>query len=237
MAGHNKWSKIKRQKGVEDAKRGAVFTKVIKQITTAAKQGGGDIDGNPALRVAVAKAKEVSMPQDNIKRAIDKATGNLDGVNYEEILYEAYGPNGVAIMIETMTDNRNRTVANIREILNKNGGSLGESGCVNWMFEKKGIITIQRGSLDDELMEVAMENGAEDIVEYDEALIFECSPTDFNSLLGEIDKLDVEILESNIDLIASNEIELGEDDALKIESLVEKLEDDDDVQSVFTNMK
>jgi len=237
MAGHNKWSKIKRQKGVEDAKRGAVFTKVIKQITTAAKQGGGDIDGNPALRVAVAKAKEVSMPQDNIKRAIDKATGNLDGVNYEEILYEAYGPNGVAIMIETMTDNRNRTVANIREILNKNGGSLGESGCVNWMFEKKGIITIQRGSLDDELMEVAMENGAEDIVEYDEALIFECNPTDFNSLLGEIDKLDVKILESNIDLIASNEIELGEDDALKIESLVEKLENDDDVQSVFTNMK
>lgn len=237
MAGHNKWSKIKRQKGVEDAKRGAVFTKLIKQISIAAKSGGGEPDANPALRVAIAKAKEASMPQENIKRAIDKATGNLEGVNYEEIIYEGYGPQGVAIMIETMTDNRNRTVANIRHILNKAGGSLGESGCVGWMFEKKGIVTVNRSDRDDEIMEIAMESQAEDIIEYDEVLVIETSPSEYNSIISEFDKANIDILESGIEMIASSEVELSDEDAKKIEALVEKLEEDDDVESVYTNLK
>jgi len=238
MSGHNKWSKIKRQKGATDAKRGAIFTKLIKAITAAARDGGGDVDGNPALRLAVAKGREASMPLENIQRAIDKATGNLPGVVIENITYEGYGPGGVALLIETMTDNRNRTVATIRLALSKGGGSLGESGCVGWMFEKKGIITVKRSELDNDVSEVAMENSAMEIIdEYEEVIVIETKASEFNQMLETIDKLNVEILESSIEMVASNEIELDEGATDKIDALIERLEEDDDIQNVYTNVK
>jgi YebC/PmpR family DNA-binding regulatory protein len=238
MAGHSKWANIKRRKGAVDAKRGVLFTKLVKDIVTAAKQGGGDPEMNPSLRLAVKKARDNSMPMDNIQRAIDKATGNLKGVIFEDIVYEGYGPNGVAVMIEAMTDNRNRTVSNIRATLGKAGGNLGESGTVGWMFEKKGIIVIEKSSLDDEVVETAMECEAEEILdELDGVIIIETSPFDLNKVLTEVEKLDVNIMESKVEMIASNEVELPEEDREAIEDLVEKLEDDDDVQSVYTNLK
>jgi YebC/PmpR family DNA-binding regulatory protein len=190
MAGHSKWANIKRRKGAVDAKRGVLFTKLVKDIVTAAKQGGGYPDMNPSLRLAVQKARDNSMPMDNIQRAIDKATGNLKGVIYEDIVYEGYGPNGVAILLETMTDNRNRTVANIRATLSKNGGNLGESGSVSWMFEKKGVIVLEKSNLDDEVLEIAMESGAEEILdELENVIVIETEPTNLNSLLANIQKI------------------------------------------------
>jgi YebC/PmpR family DNA-binding regulatory protein len=238
MSGHSKWSTIKRKKGAIDAKRGILFTKLVKDIVTAAKQGGGDIDANPSLRLAVKKARDNSMPVDNIQRAIDKATGNLKGVVYEDIIYEGYGPNGIAIMMEIMTDNRNRTVANIRATLSKAGGNLGESGSVGWMFEKKGIIVIEKSKFNDEVIEIAMESEAEEILdELDNVIIIETDPTLLNSLLNNLDKLELNILESKIEMVASNEIELDEEARDKIELLVEKLEDDDDIQNIYTNLQ
>ena len=236
MAGHNKWSKVKHIKAKQDAIKGKLFTKAVRDIMVAAKNGGGDPEQNAALRLAIEKAKEVSMPQANIQRAIDKATGNLEGVVYEEIIYEGYGPGGVAIMVEVMTDNRNRTVANIRHAFTKNGGNLGTSGSVAWMFEKKGIISVNRDEREEEVMEVAMEYGAEDIKEFDEVLVIESAPEDFNSLLEAINGLGVEILESNIDYIATNEIDVDDETAEKVEKLIDTLEDDDDVQNVIHNM-
>ena len=236
MAGHNKWSKVKHIKAKQDAVKGKLFTKAVRDIMVAARNGGGDPDANAALRLAIEKAKEVSMPQANIQRAIDKATGNLEGVTYEEITYEGYGPGGVAIMVDVMTDNRNRTVASIRHAFNKNGGNLGTSGSVSWMFEKKGIISVNRDEREDEVLEVAMENGAEDIKEFDEVLVIESAPEDFNTLLEAISGLGVEILESNIDYIATNEIDVDDETAEKVERLIETLEEDDDVQNVIHNM-
>ena len=236
MAGHNKWSKVKHIKAKQDAVKGKLFTKAVRDIMVAARNGGGDPDANAALRLAIEKAKEVSMPQANIQRAIDKATGNLEGVVYEEITYEGYGPGGVAIMVDVMTDNRNRTVATIRHAFNKNGGNLGTSGSVSWMFEKKGIISVNRNEREEEILEVAMENGAEDIKEFDEVLVIESAPEDFNTLLEAISGLGVEILESNIDYVATNEIDVDDETAEKVERLIETLEDDDDVQNVIHNM-
>ena len=236
MAGHNKWSKVKHIKAKQDAVKGKLFTKAVRDIMVAARNGGGDPDANAALRLAIEKAKEVSMPQANIQRAIDKATGNLEGVVYEEITYEGYGPGGVAIMVDVMTDNRNRTVATIRHAFNKNGGNLGTSGSVSWMFEKKGIISVNRDEREEEILEVAMENGAEDIKEFDEVLVIESAPEDFNTLLEAISGLGVEILESNIDYIATNEIDVDDETAEKVERLIETLEEDDDVQNVIHNM-
>jgi YebC/PmpR family DNA-binding regulatory protein len=238
MSGHSKWSTIKRKKGALDAKRGALFTKLVKDIVTAAKQGGGDVETNPSLRLAIKKAKESSMPHDNIQRAIDKATGNLKGVIYEDIIYEGYGSNGVAIMMEVMTDNRKRTVANIRSTLSKAGGNLGESGSVSWMFEKKGIIVIEKSSKDDEVFEIAMENGVEEILdEFDNVIILETEPNMLNSILSTFENLNVNILESKIEMIASNEIELEGEARAKVEALIEKLEDNDDIQNIYTNLK
>ena len=236
MAGHNKWSKVKHIKAKQDAVKGKLFTKAVRDIMVAARNGGGDPDANAALRLAIEKAKEVSMPQANIQRAIDKATGNLEGVTYEEITYEGYGPGGVAIMVDVMTDNRNRTVASIRHAFNKNGGNLGTSGSVSWMFEKKGIISVKRDEREEEVLEVAMENGAEDIKEFDEVLVIESAPEDFNTLLEAISGLGVEILESNIDYVATNEIDVDDETAEKVERLIETLEEDDDVQNVIHNM-
>ena len=236
MAGHNKWSKVKHIKAKQDAIKGKAFTKAIKDITTAARAGGGDIDSNAALRLAVERAKAVSMPQSNIQRAIDKATGNLQGVHYDEITYEGYGPNGVAIMVECMTDNKNRTVASIRHAFSKNGGSMGESGCVSWMFDKKGIITVERSDKDDEVMEVAMDNGASDIKEFDDFILLESDPADFNELLQAVEKLDVNIMDSSVELVANNEVDVEDEVAQKVERLIEVLEEDDDVQNVYHNM-
>ena len=238
MSGHSKWSTIKRKKGAIDAKRGVLFTKLVKDIVTVAKQGGGDIDANPSLRLAVKKARDNSMPLENIQRAIDKATGNLKGVLYEDIIYEGYGPNGVAILMEVMTDNRNRTVANIRATLSKAGGNLGESGSVGWMFEKKGIIVIEKSKFDDEVIEIAMESEAEEILdELEDVLIIETDPNMLNTLLTNLEKLDLNILESKIEMIASNQVNLDEKAKEDVELLVEKLENDDDIQNIYTNLQ
>ncbi len=236
MSGHNKWSKIKHVKAKQDAIKGKTFTKAIKDIVTAARSGGGDMDTNAALRLAVDRARAVSMPSSNIQRAIDKATGNLQGVHYEEITYEGYGPHGVAIMVECMTDNKNRTVASIRHAFSKNGGSMGESGCVAWMFDKKGIITVERSEKDDKVMEIAMDNGASDIKEFDDFILLESEPIDFNELLQAIEKIDVKILDSSVELVANNEVDVGDEVALKVERLIDILEENDDVENVYHNM-
>lgn len=238
MSGHSKWATIKRKKGAIDSKRGALFTKLVKDIVTTARQGGGDPTGNPSLRLAIQKAKENSMPTDNIQRAIDKATGNIKGIIYENIVYEGYGPNGVAILMEVMTDNRNRTVSNLRATLGKAGGNLGESGSVGWMFEKKGIIAIAKSDLDELVIEIAMEGGAEEIFDnYDDVIVIETDPSQLNSLLSKLDKLKLNILESKIEMVASNKVQLSDEAREKIENLVEKLEDDDDVQNIYTNLE
>ncbi|AZV46321.1 YebC/PmpR family DNA-binding transcriptional regulator [Nautilia sp. PV-1] len=237
MAGHNKWSKVKHIKAKEDAKKSKIFTKHVRAIMTAARQGGGNLESNAALRLAVERAKADSMPMQNIQRAIDKATGNLDGVTLSEVSYEGYGPGGVAIMVECLTDNKNRTVAAIRHAFKKAGGSLGTSGSVAWMFEKKGVIVVNRSDKDDEVMEVAIEAGAEDIKELDEVLVIESAPEDFNSVLEAVNGIDgIEILESNVQLVATNESEVDDETAEKVEHLIEVLEELDDVQNVIHNM-
>lgn len=236
MAGHNKWSKVKHIKAKEDAKKSKIFTKHVRAIMTAARNGGNP-DINPALRLAIERAKADSMPMQNIQRAIDKATGNLDGVVLSEVVYEGYGPGGVAIMVECLTDNKNRTVAEIRHAFKKAGGSLSTSGSVAWMFEKKGIIVVNRSDKDEEVIEKAIEVGAEDIKEMDEVLVIETSKEDFNNVLEEISKIDgIEIIESNIQLVATNESEVSDEIAQKVEKLIEVLEELDDVQNVIHNM-
>ena len=237
MAGHNKWSKVKHIKAKEDAKKGKLFTKAVKDIMTAVRDGGPNPETNAALRLAIERAKAVSMPQDNIKRAIDKASGNLPGVKYEEITYEGYGPGGVAIMVECLTDNKNRTVAEVRHAFNKMGGSLGTSGSVAWMFDKKGVITVERGEKDDEIMEAALEAGASDILEFDEVLVIESEPADFNSVLEAVENVGANILESSVGLVANNETDVDDEVAGKVEKLIDMLEDSDDVQNVYHNMK
>jgi len=237
MAGHNKWSKVKHIKAKEDAKKSKIFTKHVRAIMTAARQGGGNPETNAALRLAVERAKADSMPMQNIQRAIDKATGNLDGVTLSEVSYEGYGPGGVAIMVECLTDNKNRTVAEIRHAFKKAGGSLGTSGSVAWMFEKKGIVVVNRSDKDEEVMETAIEAGAEDIKELDEVLVIETAPEDFNSVLEAVNGIDgIEIIESNVQLVATNESEVDDETAEKVEHLIEVLEELDDVQNVIHNM-
>jgi len=236
MAGHNKWSKVKHIKAKEDAKKSKIFTKHVRAIMIAARNGGNP-DTNPALRLAIERAKADSMPMQNIQRAIDKATGNLDGVVLSEVVYEGYGPGGVAIMVECLTDNKNRTVAEIRHAFKKAGGSLSTSGSVAWMFDKKGVIVVNRSNKDEEVIEKAIECGAEDIKEMEEVLVIETSKEDFNNVLEEISKIDgIEIIESNIQLVATNESEVSDEIAQKVEKLIETLEEIDDVQNVIHNM-
>ena len=237
MAGHNKWSKVKHIKAKEDAKKSKIFTKHVRAIMTAARQGGGNLDTNAALRLAVERAKADSMPQQNIQRAIDKATGNLDGVVLEEVSYEGYGPSGVAIMVECLTDNKNRTVAEIRHAFKKAGGNLGTSGSVAWMFEKKGVIVLNKSDKDEEVEEKAIEAGAEDIKDMGDVLVIETAPEDFNAVLEAVNSIDgVEIIESNIQLVATNESEVDDETAEKVEKLIDVLEELDDVQNVIHNM-
>ena len=188
MSGHSKWSTIKRKKGANDAKRGKIFTKLIKEITIAARMGGGDPEGNPRLRSAITVAKGENMPKENIDRAIKKGTGDLDGAVYEEIMYEGYGPGGVAVLVETMTDNKNRTVADVRHFFAKSGGNLGESGCVAWMFDKKGTLTVDKdGVTEEELMDLALEAGAEDVVEEEDSFQIVTSPETFNDVVDRLE--------------------------------------------------
>jgi len=236
MSGHSKWATIKRKKGAADAKRGAMFTKLIKEITVAARMGGGDPGGNPRLRTAIDKARGSSMPNDNIERAIKKGTGELEGVSYEEMVYEGYGPAGVAVMIESLTDNKNRTVSELRNIFSKGGGNLGESGSVNWMFDKKGLISFDKAGLaEDKIMEAALEAGAEDIKDSEVQWDVLTAPADFDSVKAALDKAGFKPLSAEVSLIPKNTITLNEVDAQKMLKLMDTLEDHDDVQKVSAN--
>lgn len=237
MSGHSKWSTIKRKKGANDAKRGKIFTKLIKEITVAAKMGGGDPDANPRLRTAVMAAKTENMPKDNIERAIKKGTGGLEGVNYEEILYEGYGPGGVAVLVETMTDNKNRTVADVRHYFSKSGGNLGESGCVGWMFDKKGVIVVDKETMsEEELMEIALEAGAEDVVEEDATFQVVTAPEDFDQVMANFEKSELKYEEASVSMVPQNTIEVSDEKtARSLMRLLDSLEDHDDVQKVHAN--
>jgi YebC/PmpR family DNA-binding regulatory protein len=237
MSGHSKWSTIKRKKGAIDSKRGKIFTKIIKEITLAARLGGGDIEGNSRLRQAVLVAKEENMPKDNIERAIKKGIGGGEGAaNYEEITYEGYGPGGVAVLVEIMTDNKNRTVAEIRHIFSKHGGNLGENGCVSWIFAKKGSIVIDNKVIDeDALMELALEAGAEDVKSEDGEYEVITDPASFESIKKVLDAKGIKHLEARISMIPSNTVKLGANKAEQMLKMMEKLEDNDDVQNVYAN--
>lgn len=237
MSGHSKWSTIKRKKGAIDTKRGKIFTKVIKEITLAARLGGGDIEGNARLRQAVLAAKEENMPKDNIERAIKKGIGGGEGAaNFEEVTYEGYGPGGVAVLVEIMTDNKNRTVAEIRHILSKHGGNLGENGCVAWMFTKKGSIVIDKNAIDeDTLMELALDAGAEDVKSEDDEYEVITSPASFEAVKKAIDAKGIKHLEARIGMIPSTTVKLEANKAEQMLKMMEKLEDNDDVQNVYAN--
>ena len=236
MSGHSKWSTIKHKKAAKDARRGKLFTKLIKEITVAARAGGGDINANPRLRTAVLTARANSMPGENIDRAIKKGTGELEGVNYEEVQYEGYGPGGAAILAQVLTDNKNRTVSEIRRLFTKHGGNLGETGCVSWMFDKKGLITVEKASVDEErLMDIVLDAGAEDV--RDEGEIFEVvtRPEDFEKVKERLDKEKLSIASAQITMEPKNTVDIDERHAEQILKLTEELEDHDDVQSVSAN--
>lgn len=237
MSGHSKWHTIKHKKGALDAKRGKIFTKLIKEITVAARVGGsGDIDQNARLRKVVGDAKAVNMPNDTIDRAIKRGTGELEGVNYEEITYEGYGIGGVAMLVETLTDNRNRTVAELRHLFSKNGGNLGESGSVAWMFDKKGLIIVDKeAKSEEELFEIAIEAGADDM--QDEGDVFEIytAPENFHAVLDAVKAAGIEPQASEISMIPQNYIRLEGDDVKKMLKLYDAIDDNDDVQKVYAN--
>ncbi|MBI5665519.1 MAG: YebC/PmpR family DNA-binding transcriptional regulator [Nitrospirae bacterium] len=238
MSGHSKWAGIKHKKAIVDAKRGKAFTKVSKEITVAAKIGGGSPDMNARLRLAIEKAKEVNMPADNIKRAIMKGTGELPGVVYEETTYEGYGPGGVALIIEVMTDNKNRTVGEIRHTLTKHNGNMGETGCVSWMFKKKGYILVDKKALDeDTLMTYALDAGAEDFKNDpgEENYEITTAPMDFNTVKEALEKNNIKLSHAEVTMVPQNYIKLEGKEAEKMLRLMEALEDHDDVQNVYAN--
>jgi YebC/PmpR family DNA-binding regulatory protein len=237
MSGHSKWATTKHKKAATDAKRGKIFTKITKEITVAAKLGGGDPDGNPRLRTAVAKAKSVSMPAENIKRAIQKGTGELPGVSYEEITYEGYGPNGVAIIVEVLTDNRNRTVSEIRNIFSKAGGNMGETGCVSWMFHKKGYIVVARAKSDEEkLMSLALDAGAEDMQTEDDNFVITTAQSDFEEVKKALENAGIPLEVAEVTMVPQTYVKIdGEKVAGQMMRLMEAIEDNDDVQNVYAN--
>jgi YebC/PmpR family DNA-binding regulatory protein len=236
MSGHSKWHSIKHKKGALDAKRGKLFTKFIKEITVAARSGGGDPDANARLRKAINDAKAGNMPNDTIDRAIRRGTGEEEGVNYEEITYEGYGPGGVALMVQSMTDNRNRTVAEIRHIFSKNGGNLGESGSVGWMFEKKGYIVVEKAAKsEEELFELAIDAGADDLRDDEDNFEIITSPDAFDAVLTAVKGAGVDPQVAEIEMVPQNYIKLEGADARQMLKLMEALEDHDDVQKVSAN--
>jgi YebC/PmpR family DNA-binding regulatory protein len=237
MSGHNKWSSIKHKKGAADAKRGKIFTKLIKEISVAAKNGGGDPDKNPRLRTAILAAKTANMPNDNISRAIKKGTGELaDGASYEEITYEGFGPSKVAVLVDAMTDNKNRTVADLRSLFTRSGGNMGETGSVAWMFTKRGIINILTSSTtEDALMEVAIEAGADDVLTEGEVFVVYTDPNSLDAVRDAIDKKGIKIESAEAAMIPQNTVKVTGDDAESVLKFIEKLEDHDDVQKVHAN--
>ena len=238
MSGHSKWSTIKRKKGAADAKRGQAFTRLIKEVTIAARMGGGNPEGNPRLRTAVAAAKAENMPKDNIERAIKKGTGELEGVNYEEFTYEGYGPAGVAVYVEIMTDNKNRTAADVRHIFSKNNGNLGENGCVAWMFEKKGTFVYDKSEVDEEkLMEYVLDAGAEDISEEESTWVVMTDHKNFYSVKEAIDKIDAlpTYTVAEITMIPQNTVKVAGKGAEQVLRLMDALEECEDVQNAYAN--
>lgn len=236
MSGHSKWSTIKHKKAAKDAKRGKLFTKLIKEITVAARLGGGDINANPRLRTAVMTARTQSMPGDNIDRAIKKGTGELEGVTYEEIQYEGYGPGGAAIIAQVLTDNKNRTVSEIRRLFTKHGGNLGETGCVGWLFDKKGLITVEKSQTDEErLLGIVLDAGAEDVRDEDEFFEVVTQPEDFHAVKDRLDHEKVAVASAQVTLIPKNTVNVDAKNVEQILKLTEELEDHDDVQNVSAN--
>ncbi len=239
MSGHSKWSTIKRKKAKVDAARGRIFTQISKEIILAAKQGGGDPEKNLRLKNAVAKAKEANMPNDSIQRCIMKGTGEIGGGSYEEIVYEGYGPGGVAVMIELMTDNRNRTAGEIRHLFSKNGGNLGESGCVSWMFEKKGLIVVDResGIDEDEILIAALDAGAEDVKAEEDAFEILTDPESFEAVREDLVKKGIAPAEARISMVPKTTVKISGTQAEQMTRLLEGLEDLDEVEEVYTNFE
>jgi YebC/PmpR family DNA-binding regulatory protein len=239
MSGHSKWHTIKHKKGAADAKRGKIFTRIIKELTVAARNGGGDADSNPRLRTIIAEAKSVNMPADNIKRAIQRGTGELPGVNYEEITYEAYGPGGAALMIEVLTDNKNRTVGEMRHTLSKNGGNLGESNSVAWMFEKKGYIVVEKskvpGNDDEKLLSVAIDAGADDVRDDGDSWEVVTPPEAFPAALDAVKGMAIEPAAAEIALLPKNYVKLEGKAAQQMIKLMEILEEHEDTKKVWSN--
>ncbi|MDE2665349.1 MAG: YebC/PmpR family DNA-binding transcriptional regulator [Acidobacteriota bacterium] len=236
MSGHSKWHSIRHKKGAADARRGKLFTSLIKEITVAARLGGGDPDGNPRLRAAMAAAKSANMPGENIKRAVQKGTGELPGLTYEDATYEGYGPGGVAILVEAVTDNKNRTVSDIRHVFSKFGGNLGQSGCVAHLFQRQGLILVDKSSTDEDgLMTVALEAGAEDMRDGGEVYEIYTSPQDYEAVLEEMRSHDLAVASADLSMIPQTTLQLAGKPAQQMLRLMESLEDHDDVQKVFAN--
>jgi YebC/PmpR family DNA-binding regulatory protein len=235
MAGHSKWANIQHRKGRQDAKRSKAFTKAAKEIIIAAK-GGGDPAGNARLRAAIAAAKAVNLPKDKIDNAIKKGTGELAGGDIAEVMYEGYGPGGVALLIEAATDNRNRTVAEVRHLLNKGGGSMGEAGCVGWMFDRKGVVTVDKDKISEEqIMELGLEAGAEDVIDQDTTWEVRAALSDFEAVRSAFEEAGIEVTSAEMAMIPQNTIEVDAQVGQKLLNLVDMLEDNDDVQNVWAN--
>jgi YebC/PmpR family DNA-binding regulatory protein len=236
MSGHNKWSTIKHKKGAADAKRGKVFSKIIKEISIAARMGGGDADGNPRLRTALNAARTANMPKENVERAIKRGTGELEGVNYEEITYEGYGPGGVAVLVEALTDNKNRTVAEIRHIFDKYNGNLGETGCVNWIFLKKGMLVIpSQGLSEDEVMELAIENGAQDVKMEGDTFEITTDPSDLEPVRKAVEEKGWKIELYDLTMIPQNTVKLDGKKAEQMLKMMDTLDDHEDLEKVYAN--
>jgi YebC/PmpR family DNA-binding regulatory protein len=236
MSGHSKWHSIKHKKAATDSKRGRIFTRLIKEIAVAARSGGGDLDSNPRLRLIVNTAKAANMPSENIKRAIMRGTGELPGVSYEEINYEGYGPGGAAIFMRTLTDNRNRTVAELRHILSKCGGNLGESGCVGWMFDRKGYFVVEKASSTEEtLLDLVLSNGGDDLREDGDNFEIFCAPENFEPLKAALEAAGVPTAAAEVSMMPQNYVKLEGKEAQTMLKLMEALEDQEDIQNVWSN--
>jgi YebC/PmpR family DNA-binding regulatory protein len=237
VSGHSKWATIKHKKGAADAKRGKLFAKLIKQVEVAARSGGGDVDSNPTLRTMFQKARDNSVPLDTIERAVKRGTGELEGVNYEPITYEGYAPGGVALLIDALSDNRNRTGSEIRSLLSKNGGSLAEPGAVSWQFERKGIVKVARAADEDDVMMVGLDNGAEDLADHGEVWQVTSEPTDVLSLRAALEEAGIEVTESDTTMMPTNTVPMDDPSQIKaVLNLIELLDDHEDVQDVFSNI-
>jgi len=237
MSGHSKWSTIKHKKAAKDAKRGKLFTKLIKEITVAARMGGSDINANPRLRTAVTTARANSMPLDNIDRAIKKGTGELEGVTYEEITYEGYGPGGAAVLVMALTDNRNRTVADVRRLFSMHGGSMGEAGCVGWMFKKKGVIAVEKNQVGEErLIELALEAGADDVTEEDGVFQVTTTPDAFEAVKTALEQAKITTASAAVAMVPQNTQALAGAQAEQTLKLLDAIEDHDDIQEVASNI-